>query len=227
MSIIFKTKDCPSIPINETLDLCKFLKLNKQYIKLTLNIISQEKHTIASKQHIAMLVDNPLISGNIIQKSDPAKQDYIEKLYAVYLHNADELSKIRGDILELICKEITLCSNCKKQSNLNIVCEALVINNGTPIDAKDIDIVFEHCSIDMIECKCNINNFLREPINNYTKEKLRFLNDAVTLSSNTKTSTVYLVTARSTDILCRQTLSKLGYSHFKILKSQDILKYVY
>lgn len=219
MSIVFTTKNNTRNPDKETKELYQFLLEHKQYLMTTLKIVSQHKDVIKARNKLERLVKAVVISENRYSNDAPETTQFIDKLFQFY-SSTTVLHLRRGDIVELICRNLILCTKCKDKNMWKIIVEAQVLKNNILVSPKDIDIVFEHCRYDMLECKADLESYLHEPLSQNTQDKLAFMEDANRMVVN---SNIYFVTASSQTAKAKRILNKFNYTRFKILTARDIV----
>ena len=219
MSIVFTTKDNTRKPDRETKELYQFLLEHKQYLMTTLKVVSQHKDVIKQKNSLDRLVKSVVISEKRYSNDAPETTQFIDKLFQFYSSTA-ALDQRRGDIVELICRNLILCEKCKDKDMWKIIVEAQVLKNNILVSPKDIDIVFEHCMYDMLECKADLESYLKEPLSQKKKDKLTFMENVNKMIAN---SNIYFVTARSQIARAQAILDNNHYTRFKILSARDIV----
>lgn len=227
MDIYFSTKPAGRKQSKEVKNLITYLRLDKNFIKLTLDIISEFKKTLETEENKNYFYE--YIDATFRSMSYSSKQinDYCDLMYSIYEKKGEPLNDDRGDILEAITAKITTCQKCKDKESIKMTNEAQFYKDEKKISGMDIDIVFEHCQYDLLECKANITTYLSEPIKK-VKKKLNFINDVkVECESNSgKVVNVYFVTANLKVEHTKMFLEKYGYQHFKIMDRDEIISLI-
>lgn len=224
MGINFQSKPNSRKHSKEVEDLTIYLNKNKCFIKLTLKIISTIKETVET-ENINDFYQNIIDIFNSMENNNEELNTYSDLMYSIYKKQGEILNADRGDVLEAITANIILCENCKSQTR--IIKEAQFYLNNNKISEKDIDVVFEHCGYDLLECKANITNYLCEPFEKISS-KLKFMKDVKNLCERhtDKKVNVYFVTATVKVKYTKTFLEKNGYGDFQIIDLHNIVQLI-
>lgn len=168
MGLSFKTKEHPSCPDDDTMNLYSFLINNHKYINLTFSILSKKR--INSADIVKRIKVSPEIEDVLI---DSKLDEYCLLMDIFYNTSKDCLSVRRGMLLELVLRDIKANNGT---TGHQVIPESLVFYNGTELTKKDIDVVFKYLELELIECKATLENYLHvDPLPSDKKEKLEFM----------------------------------------------------
>ncbi|CEN31419.1 hypothetical protein [Paraclostridium sordellii] len=227
MGLEFKTKsnrrECD--PISK--QLCSFLLRNKDFIEITFILLSE--HTSETK-HISSYILHNLNYPDIEYSNNlETYHDLMENFYTKDIEysnsNIDIIAYRRGDLLELLVNEITPLVMC---IDFNVIPESHVYENGTKIHDKDVDLITElkdYNKIECIECKANINNYIGNPIDDDTKDKLNFMCMISDKSNSYGVGCDLLFATYRSDIsYTKDLLLENSFDNFKIMNSVDLIQ---
>lgn len=167
------------------------IKGNRKLIELTMQIISEECETKDIKEIIE--IDGKFLSCDYTK-------EYEELLSKIYTYDNGKLGNYRGAIFEGICTGLIFYKDCDCTDYDEVFKDCKVEYNGTKINDKDVDLVFKHCTYEILECKISLNSFIRYPISKNADDKINLLEQSVNKCKKEKLkANAYFVTA-STDI---------------------------
>lgn len=156
-----------------TNNLYDFIIKNKEYLRIAISIIGMKKHSLEKSLLVEYIEKNPNYDDI---ENDNEIETFKELMMEFY---KEKIFYRRGDLLELLVYKI---SPLKENDYLVVekIQEAKVYLNKKKLDEKDIDLVCikelkDNKEIECIECKVSLNNFLKEPLNEYNIKKIEFM----------------------------------------------------
>ncbi len=224
MQIYFKRKNRGiTQPSNDTISLVKFLLENKDYIEISMFIIGiNDKASYIEKIKKRF----KLYANQHGLKNKEKLDELLTHIINFYNTTDDDLSKRRGDLLEQIVQRIEPVH--VKNEKYKQYAECYIYHGEDLIKHSDIDVVHE--SIDkkeaeLIECKANLERFLKEKIPTKSRKKLDFMNEVKLISEEKELDySLFLATCLSDDTMSKNVLQQQGYYKFEVLTSIDIIE---
>lgn len=205
-----------------TNNLYDFIIKNKEYLRIAISIIGMKKHSLEKSLLVEYIEKNPNYDDI---ENDNEIETFKELMMEFY---KEKIFYRRGDLLELLVYKI---SPLKENDYLGVekIQEAKVYLNKKKLDEKDIDLVCikelkDNKEIECIECKVSLNNFLREPLNEYNIKKIEFMikvKELIELSQDY--GSLYFATIDNGAKYLNEVLNNNGYSEFLIFDSKKII----
>lgn len=224
MQIYFKRKKRGIVPpANDTINLVEFLINNKDYIEMTMFIVGvndKASHIDKIKKRFKLFARQHSL------KNEEKLDGLLTCITNFYTTTDDDLSKRRGDLLELIVQKINpvYVTNEKYEQYT----ECYIYHGENIIKHSDIDVVYESedkKEAELIECKANLERFLKEKIPSSSRKKLDFMNEVKLISEEKELDYgLFLATCLADDTVSKKVLENQGYNKFEILTSIDIIQ---
>lgn len=224
MSLSFAQKTHVISPDMESIELVEFLLDNTIYIDLTFGILSTKNNPNKSNDMEEFI---ELFPEFIKVENESELEKYKTLISKFYNCEQNTLNQRKGKPLELIIEKL-IPKDINPSGYINIITEGQAFFEGKEVlnSKKDIDIIFEYESIELFECKSNLEKFLYpEVMKEYKKDKLKFMKEIKIMAQNIpKTCYLFLPTYSNHKKVCEDRLSINGFKGlFEVLTRKEII----